>query len=91
LQNWTNEIFTIKRVKKTDPPTYVLKDFNKEEVKGSFYEQEIRPTKVPDLFLVEKVVRTRRDKDGELEYFVKWKGYDEKHNEWIKSLTDLDV
>ena len=39
---WTEEIFTVSEVRYTDPITYKLKDLNGEEIKGSFYEQELR-------------------------------------------------
>jgi hypothetical protein len=89
LQNWTNEIFKIATVQKTDPVTYLLRDLTGEEVKGGFYEQELQGTRVPDLFLVEKVIRKRKAKDGKLEYYVKWKGCDSKHNSWTNDIKSL--
>ena len=41
---WTEEIFTVSEVRYTDPITYKLKDLNGEEIKGSFYEQELQKT-----------------------------------------------
>ena len=34
---WTEEVFTVSEVHYTEPITYKLKDFNGEEIKGSFY------------------------------------------------------
>jgi hypothetical protein len=91
LQNWTNEVFTVRRVSKTNPVTYLLSDFTGEDVSGSFYEQELQRTRVPDLFLVEKVLRKQKYKDGKTRYLVKWKGYDVKHSSWVDNLTGLSA
>lgn len=76
--NWSNEIFKIFKVKLTNPTTYILMDSNKEEIKGGFYEHELQKVKHPDMYLVEKVLRRKGDKE-----FVKWLGFDNKHNSWI--------
>ena len=39
---WTKEIFVIEKVLNTVPVTYKIKDLNDEEIKGSFYEQELQ-------------------------------------------------
>ena len=41
---WTEEIFTVSELRYTDPPTYKITDMNGEEIKGSFYEQELQKT-----------------------------------------------
>ena len=51
---WTEEIFVVSEVRYTDPITYKLKDFNGEEIKGSFYEQELQKT-TQELFRIEKL------------------------------------
>lgn len=81
--NWSTEIFTISRVKRTKPVTYVLKDFRGEPIAGGFYEQELSQTAHPDVYLVEKILKKRGN-----EVFVKWLGFDNSHNTWIdKSQT----
>ena len=37
--NWSEEIFVIKKVKKSVPWTYVISDLNREEIFGTFYEK----------------------------------------------------
>ena len=40
--NWSEEVFVIKKVKNTVPWTYVINDFNGEEIIGTFYEKELK-------------------------------------------------
>ena len=37
-----------------------------------------------DIFQIEKVLKSRK-RGGVVEHFVKWKGYDNRHNSWITS------
>ena len=41
---WTKEIFVIEKVLNTNPVTYKINDLKGEEIKGSFYEQELQIT-----------------------------------------------
>lgn len=89
LQNWTNEIYTIDKVRKTtNPVTYTLKDYGGEEIIGGFYDWELQKTTVPDLFLVEKVLNTKKVR-GKTSYLVKWRGYDDKFNSWVDNLDSF--
>jgi Integrase core domain len=74
--NWSNEVFIIKKVNYTNPTTYLLEDYNNEEIRGSFYAEELQKAKYPDVYLVEKVIRRRGDK-----VLVKWLGM--KETSWI--------
>lgn len=79
------EIFRIKEVKtKNIIPMYVLETYNGDEtIIGSFYAFEL--VKVSgDVFRIEKVLK-RRKRNNILEYFVKWKGFNETYNSWINS------
>ena len=90
LPNWSEEIFTVHKVKRTQPPVYVLKDFHDEVLEGTFYEQELQKVKVSKekLYLVESVLdkRTRR---GKTEYLVKWKGYPDSFNQWVTDVYNV--
>lgn len=55
---WTEEIFTTSQVQCTDPPTYKITDYNGEEIKETFYEQELQKT-TQQIFRIEKVTRKR--------------------------------
>ena len=74
LPNWSDEAFVIKKVKNTVPWTYVISDFNGEEIVGTFYEKELQKTNRKD-FIVEKVIKRKDNKP-----YVKWKGYDNSFN-----------
>ncbi|XP_053592965.1 uncharacterized protein LOC128667332 [Microplitis demolitor] len=76
--NWTTEIFTIKSVQNTVPMTYRLVDYQDQPIEGGFYDEELSKVKYPDVYLVEKVIKTRGNK-----LHVKWLGFDNSHNSWI--------
>lgn len=83
LPNWTNEVFEVYRVQPTFPETYILKDNRGEILKGGFYGHEILKSNTGDIYLVEKIIRRKKDK-----LYVQWSGYDKTHNSWI-SKKDL--
>ena len=80
--NWTQEIFVIYDIKYSNVPYYYLKDLNNEKLYGTFYEQELQKTKQDDLYTIEKILKTNKDK-----IFVKWRGYDNSFNSWINKNT----
>jgi len=83
---WTEEVFTVSEVRYTDPITYKLKDFNGEEITGSFDEQELQKT-TQEMFRIEKVIRRKGHKS-----LVKWVGYKDEFNSWVdnKDLVKLN-
>ena len=88
LPNWTEEIFTISEAFKTNPPTYKLHDYSGDPIEGTFYEHEVqRVIKVDDVYKIEKILNTRK-RAGVKEYLVKWRGYPNKFNSWVKE-TDV--
>jgi hypothetical protein len=42
LPSWTEEVFTVSKVLNTKPPQVKVKDYHGEEIKGSFYKQEVQ-------------------------------------------------
>lgn len=77
--NWTTEIFTIRKIQyNTDPITYLLNDYQNNQIKGSVYAEELQRVKHPNVYLVEKILRRR---DGKV--YVKWLGFGSEHNSWI--------
>ena len=85
--NWTEELFTIKEVKPTRPPTYTIQDLRGEPIKGSFYDAELQKSS-QEVYRIEKVIRKRTRTDGEKEALVKWKAYDNTFNSWVP-MSDL--
>ena len=75
--NWSEEVFVISKIKNIVPWTYVVNDLNGEEIIGSFYEKELQKTNQKQ-FRIEKVLKRKGDK-----LYVKWKGYDNRFNNWI--------
>ena len=64
-------------IKNTVPWTYIVSDWNGEEISGSFYEKDLqKPSQ--EKFRIEKVLKRKGDK-----LYVKWKGYDSRFNSWI--------
>ena len=77
VQNWSEEIFIIKKIKNTVSWTYVVNVLNGEKIIGTFYENELQMTDKKE-FRIEKVLKKNGDKLD-----VKWKGYDNSFNNWI--------
>ena len=83
LPNWSEELFTVVEVKRTNPFTYKLSDTNGDILEGSFYNEELQKSvqKEQDVYRVEKIIR-RKKINGIEHGFVKWVGYSEKFNTW---------
>ena len=77
VSNWSEEVFVVSKIENTVPWTYVISDWNGEEITGSFYEKELQKTSQKE-FRIEKVLKRNGDK-----LYVKWKGYDNSFNSWI--------
>ena len=45
---FTDEIFKISKISTKKPHSYIIKDLDKEEILGTFYEKELRKLKRPD-------------------------------------------
>ena len=83
LLNWSEELFTVVEVKKTNPLTYRLSDANDKILEGSFYNEELQKSiqKEQDVYRVEKIIRKKKI-NGIEHGLVKWIGYSEKFNTW---------
>ena len=80
LPNWTTEIFTVSKIQNTDPTTYLLVDCGGDEIKGGFYAEEMQLVKYPDIYLVDKILRRKKD-----QVYVKWLGFGNQYNSWINA------
>lgn len=85
LPNWSREEFFVEKMNDKFLPSMVtLKDHKGEEIQGNFYADEIQKIgRDDDVYEVEKVIRKKR-KDGEIWCLVKWLGYGDDFNSWVR-------
>ena len=90
LPNFSTEIFFVSKQLPRDPPVYKLKDYDGEELKGTFYDKELQKVvKNDDVYEVEKILKKRR-RGSKVEYLVKWLGYPNKFNSWVNA-SEINV
>ena len=77
VPNWSEEAFTIKKVKNTVPWAYAISYLQGEESFQTFYEKELQKTN-QDKFKVEEEIKKNGDR-----LYVKSKGCDSSFNSWI--------
>jgi len=80
--NWSIEIFIVEEVLNTKPITYKIKDENDNIIEGTFYNEELQKTEMGDIYLIEKILKTKTIR-GKKKYYVKWLGYTDDYNSWI--------
>ena len=56
--NWSEEAFTVSKIKNKVPWTYVINDINNEEIIPTFYEKELQKTNQIE-FRTEKVIKKK--------------------------------
>ena len=79
---WSEQLYKIYKINKSNVITYQLKDMNDEIIKGQFYEKELKLTKnTTGEYFIEKILKTNKNK------IVKWRGYDSSFNSWINKNT----
>ena len=76
---WSEELFKIYKINKSNVISYQLKDMNDEIIKGIFYEKELQLTKnIGDEYIIEKILKTKGN-----QMYVKWRNYSNNFNSWI--------
>ena len=91
LPGWSEEIFVIRKRSRQREPVYYLRDLKHEDITGVFYEPELQRVHESTDYRVEKVLRSRKKRGGEKEYLVKWKGWDDSFNSWVKAKDIYDL
>ena len=81
-QSWTDELFIVHKRIGSDPPRYHLIDMNGEEIKSTFYAQELQLARDDGVYKVEKILRYRRRK-GVREALIRWQGYPASFDSWV--------
>ncbi|GFQ87533.1 chromo domain-containing protein [Trichonephila clavata] len=86
LPGWNDEAFKISKVYPSHPTTFELQDLKSETIKGRFYAEELQKIskRSDDYWHVEKVLKTK-GRGSKKEYYVKWKGFDNRFNSWVKA------
>ena len=76
---WSEELFKIHSINRSNVITYKIKDLNDEIIKGIFNEKELQKSKnTSQLYITEKIIRKNKN-----EYLVKWRNYSNDFNSWI--------
>ena len=76
---WSEELFKIYKINKSNVITYQIKDMNNKIIKGIFYEKELQLTKnTTGEYIIEKILKTKGN-----QIYVKWRNYDSSFNSWV--------
>ena len=76
---WSEELFKIHSINRSNVITYKIKDLNNEVIQGIFYEKELQLTKnTSEVYTMEKIIRKNKKT-----YLVKWRDYSDDFNSWI--------
>ena len=76
---WSEELFKIHSINRSNVITYKIKDLNDEIIEGIFYEKELQKSKnTSQVYIIEKIIRKNKDK-----CLVKWRNYSNDFNSWV--------
>lgn len=91
---WSNVVYRIGRIRKGNPPMYVLEDPDDgfEALRGFFNQAEIQqvdnPVEAPHE--IERVIEVEKLASGGRRYLVKWKNFPNYQAQWLEG-KDLDA
>ena len=87
-ERWSRDLFVVtERFMKEGIPQYKLKDYDGEIITETFYQKQLSRAYEQEMYLIEKVLKSR-NKAGQKEYLVRWKGWAPKYDSWV-SETDV--
>ena len=73
---WSEQLFKIHSIDRSNVITYKIKDLNGEIIDGIFYQQELQKTiKTFEIYIIERIIRKNKNK-----YLVKWRNYSNDFN-----------
>ena len=87
LPNWSREHFLVEKTNSGPKSVYKLKDKGDEEVKGTWYPEEVQPI-AKNQYMIEQILKHRK-RGRKSEVLVKWMGWPAKFNSWIPE-SDLE-
>ncbi|GFX44079.1 uncharacterized transposon-derived protein F54H12.3 [Trichonephila clavipes] len=87
LPGWTEETFIIYKRYPTNPPTYVLQDLSGKEIAGRFYTEELQKKLISPTMICGQLKKlfAKKGRGTSRQLFVKWVGFDDSFNSWIKA------
>ena len=71
-------------------PVYKIRDLRGEEVRGSWYPEQLQPIAQLTQYRIERILQ-RRGKGARQEFLVKWLGWPDAVNSWIKARDAYNV
>ena len=83
----TGEVFNISSTFwRNNIPIYRMKDYNGEEITGTFYQSELQKIDIKDneLWKIEKILKTK-GKGHNKQLYMKWLNWPHKFDSWISS------
>jgi Integrase core domain/Chromo (CHRromatin Organisation MOdifier) domain len=85
IYRWSEEIFRVHELIHGPFPYYRLAEYDGTVLKGLFHEKEIQPIEkeMDAQYTVEKVIRTKNVR-GKRWYLVKYRGYADRYNQWVR-------
>ena len=87
---YSEEIFIVDSVRNSTPVLYTLKDYHQEAISGVVYRREIKETSLPEKYLVESVLKTKKcPQTNKKLYFVKYLGWPIKFAGWISHIEKI--
>ena len=76
---WSEELFKIHSINRSNVITYKIKDLNDNIIEGIFYEKELQKTKnTSEVYVIEKIIRKNKNK-----YIVKWRNDSNDFSSWF--------
>ena len=76
---WSEELFKVHSINKSNVITYKIKDLNDGIIKGIFYGKELQKSKNTwGVYIIEKIIQKNKNK-----YLVKWRNYSNEFNSWV--------
>ena len=87
---FTHEYFKIFKILKNLPVVrYKLKDINGEEILGNYFQEELVPYTEPEFH--KTIILDSKGKGRNKMYLVKFEGWDDKYNKWVKEQDTINL